>query len=116
MPKSLQNACSRVLVSLAVVVVTGCFPAAGGIPEPVSPSDLVRAQADYPTATDVELAQGRQLFIDRCGSCHNHPELQAYTKAEWAPIMDRMGRKADLSRAETTLALQFIVSRLKPRP
>ena len=115
MPKSLQNPSSRVLTGLAVLAVTGCFPAAGGIPEPVSPTDLARAQTHYPTVTDMELAQGRQLFIDRCGSCHNHPELQSHTKSEWAPIMDRMGRKADLSRAETTLALQFIVSRLQPR-
>lgn len=115
MSKSLQNACFRLLWGVAVMVVTGCFPAAGGIPEPVSPSDLARAQTHYPAVTDADLAQGRQLFIDRCGSCHNHPELQSHTKSEWAPIMDRMGRKADLSRAETTLALQFIVSRLQPK-
>ncbi len=115
MAKSLQNSLSRALIGVTVLAVTGCFPAAGGIPEPVSPSDLTRAQADYPAVTDVELAQGRQLFIDRCGSCHNHSELQAHSKAEWTPIMERMGRKADMSRAETALALQFIVSRLRPR-
>lgn len=65
------------LVSLIVVLITACSPAAP--PEPTV------------TPTPEELP-GKALVASRCGTCHslNNIENASYDKAGWQATVDRM--------------------------
>jgi len=100
---------SVVLASSALV--TGClFPKIGTAPGPLSPVAVQSAQSRWPDASAGSLEKGRQLFLANCNGCHSYPDLSAYSDEKWSPIMSKMGRKAELSAADTDLILKFVLA------
>ncbi len=98
----------RLLIA-ATLILVGCFPPTAAVPAPISESEYEALhRGGAPTLAD--LSAGRGLFSSGCGSCHNHPDVAAHGSAEWARIVERMGRKADLSPAESDLVLAFILA------
>lgn len=96
------------LLPLLALLLAGCFPPTAEVPPPVSAMELERLRpGGVPPLAEV--AQGRELFTQRCGGCHNHPDVTGHQPAEWGRIVERMGRKADLSKAEAASVLSFIV-------
>ena len=68
-----------------------------------------------PTADNVsknanltQLEQGRQLYINKCSSCHMLVEPEKFNKAEWTGWVDRMAPKAKISAEEKALILAYV--------
>jgi hypothetical protein len=80
------------------------------VPGPVSPQLVQQAQTQFPEATEQSLAQGRDLFVERCDRCHKLPDRRAVSEQEWPKILERMAKKAKLDDAQHKLVLQFILS------
>lgn len=52
---------------------------------------------------------GKRLYERRCGECHTVYAPSAYTKAQWAPIVDEMSKLGGLDERDTQLILAHLV-------
>lgn len=51
---------------------------------------------------------GRELYINKCGSCHNLYLPSIYTKEEWQQIMDRMEKPAKINNLQKGLIKKYL--------
>ena len=101
----------RLTVVLFGLMLGGCFfPKAGPPPDPLSELKVTLAKARWPDASAESLERGRQYFLGTCDNCHKYPDLPHYSEEKWPPIMQRMGKKAELTPEETELVLRFILA------
>jgi hypothetical protein len=47
-----------------------------------------------------ELAEGKSLFENSCGRCHQLYNAKDYTAEQWKPIVKRMQKEANLDDAQ----------------
>ena len=61
--------------------------------------------------TEVDkLAQGKTIFDNSCGRCHDLPNPTAFSSVEWVGIMNAMAPKAKLNDAQHQLVYDYVVS------
>ena len=60
------------------------------------------------TMTDM-IAKGESLYKNKCGNCHDLPNVKAYTPENWKPIMLRMQKQAGLSDSERDYVYNYII-------
>lgn len=102
---------NRLLSLLALTAaLTGCGPKSAAPPAELSPERITAAQQRWPDTDAAKLAQGRQLFVDRCGKCHDHPDVQSQSAEKWPEIMKIMGPKAKLEADAADNVLRFVLS------
>ena len=95
----------------------GCYPKAGPPPGALSAGSVTSASTRWPGATATSLAAGRDLFLAKCNSCHDYPDLAAIPDERWPHILDKMARKADLATEQRDAVLHFVLaSRSEPGP
>lgn len=74
-----------------------------------SGSLYVPATADVTTtATLTDLQNGRTLYVNKCGSCHNLYSPDSYSSANWSSILTSMAPKAGLTSTEKSLVLKYV--------
>lgn len=95
----------RLALTLAPLLVVGCFPKSA--PPPSSVSDEVAARS----ASDrSELETGRAVFVAKCGECHAHPDIASVGSEEWPSILDRMSEKSKLSPTDAKALRAFVLA------
>lgn len=55
-----------------------------------------------------ELLQGRKLYVNHCGSCHNLHLPKEYNADQWKKNIDEMQEKAKFSDKEKQLIYQYL--------
>ena len=101
------------VVALGLTSLSGCFlfyPKSGPPPGALSASALESARTRWADSTPESLEQGRQTFLGNCDRCHHYPDLTRYSDEKWPKIVDRMGKKADLSAEETERVVRFVLA------
>jgi hypothetical protein len=63
------------------------------------------------TNRTTKFAEGRNLYVSKCTSCHKAYEPELHTTLEWKTILDEMGRKAKLSTQEKETILRYLSDR-----
>ena len=81
-----------------MLALAACFPKSAPPPKALSPRQLELAKAKGPDITDESLERGRVLFVDKCGACHDHPDLSAVRLSKWPGILKRMLENAELEK------------------
>ncbi|WHF50627.1 cytochrome C [Chryseobacterium gotjawalense] len=56
------------------------------------------------------LAQGKVVFDNSCGKCHDLPNPTAHSAQNWVGIMNSMAPKAKLNDAQHQMVYDYIVS------
>jgi len=88
----------------------GCiFPKAAPIPGPVTAADVDRGRYRWPDVDQRSLVQGRDLFASHCNACHDYPLVTSVPEGDWPSIVEKMARKAKLSREQAQLVLRFVL-------
>ena len=95
---------------LATLSLAACFPKSAVPPGPFSPEQIAVAQQRLPAVTADSLEQGRKLFIDKCGNCHNHPDINAIPVDRWPPILGRMVSRAKMYSSGESMLQEFITA------
>lgn len=65
------------------------------------------------TITAEHLAQGKVVFDNSCGKCHDLPSPTDHNAQDWVGIMNSMAPKAHLTEAQHKMVYDYIVS-VKP--
>ncbi|MFO0677032.1 MAG: hypothetical protein U0169_10875 [Polyangiaceae bacterium] len=95
-------------VTLASLGACG-FPKTVDGPPPVVTAEIAEREAKARPGTSLEsLSAGRDLFAAKCNGCHGYPDLATVSEAKWPEILTRMGKKSDLSEAQTAQVLAFV--------
>ncbi|MFZ4400277.1 MAG: hypothetical protein ACOYO1_09600 [Bacteroidales bacterium] len=59
-------------------------------------------------ATLAELQQGRELYINNCGSCHNLYSPDSYTPTAWKTNIAKMSPKTSMNAAKVSLVTKYV--------
>jgi len=59
-------------------------------------------------ATLTELQDGRTLYINNCGSCHNLYSPDDYSVSGWKSILSNMAPKTRMTTAQVTLVTKYL--------
>ncbi len=66
--------------------------------------------ANTQTATADNLAQGKTIYENSCGKCHDLPEPTKYDAQKWVGIMNWMAPKAKLTEEQHKLVYDYVIS------
>lgn len=75
----------------------------------ISPAMVQRAQAQDPSATEASLTQGKALYEQKCGTCHELYVPSAFSAAKWPGIVEHMGPLAKISKDDERLVLNYVI-------
>lgn len=92
-----------VTLLLLAAVLWGCSPG-------ISPTDTAKVQAAFAKYPD---AEGKTLFLEKCGKCHKYRVPEMRTAEQWPGIIDKMAPKAKLTDAQKTAVLEFVKANAK---
>jgi cytochrome c5 len=73
-------------------------------------ADARWAGTRWPGTTMVDLERGRGVFVSRCQSCHNLPDPQQKTSAEWDGAVAEMADRAHLSSDERSYVARYLAA------
>ena len=68
---------------------------------PVSGTNVITAE---------HLAQGKVVYDNSCGKCHDLPSPTDHSAQDWVGIMNSMAPKAKLNEAQHQMVYDYIVS------
>ncbi|MEQ1860255.1 MAG: hypothetical protein ABMA13_09985 [Chthoniobacteraceae bacterium] len=94
----------RTSAALAAVALGGCV-AIETLAPPVTPAMASRAGSSA-----AELEGGRRLYVGRCASCHAIDPVAKYTAARWQEIVADMADEAELTPAEKSELLAYVLA------
>jgi hypothetical protein len=60
------------------------------------------------TATLEELQQGRTLYINNCGACHNLYSPDDYSVSGWKSVISNMAPKTSMNASQVTLVTKYV--------
>ena len=60
------------------------------------------------TATLKQLQEGRNLFINNCGNCHNIPVPESYSSSDWRLVLQQMVPRTGMSSAQASLVYKYV--------
>jgi hypothetical protein len=59
-------------------------------------------------ATLTELQEGRTLYINNCGSCHNLYSPDDYSVTGWKSVMSSMAPRTRMNASEVSLVTKYV--------
>lgn len=91
---------------LAGAAAATAFALSSCTPKPAAKAGTQMKTAEY-------LGQGKTVFDNSCGKCHDLPAPQDHTPQDWVGIMNAMAPKAKLTQAQHEMVYDYIVSAQK---
>lgn len=64
-----------------------------------------------PMSDGLKIAQGKTIFENSCGRCHDLPEPKEYTDQQWIPIVNAMAPKSKLSKEQGEMVYLYLASK-----
>jgi cytochrome c5 len=99
-------ACSR----KTVATTTTPAPATQAATPPPPPPATTTASTD---ANAVKVAEGKTVYVNRCGRCHALKPVDAYTTAQWDGILKSMIPKAKLDAVQAEQVTLYVMANAK---
>ena len=105
----------RIALFAVAFMEAGCYPKAAPAPGALSANRVTWASTRWPGVTASALSAGRDLFLAKCDGCHAYPDLTAISEERWPGILEKMGKKSELSAEERDAVLHYVLaSRSQP--
>ena len=95
------------LVPLAVAaLVVAC---AGTLPRPTE-NNVEKVATRWPGTTRADLERGRDLYMNRCSSCHALIPPGRYPESKWHDMLGEMAPRAKLGSEDRDVVYRYLVS------
>jgi hypothetical protein len=101
------STCRLRLLAAAVAAALAVACGASAIPQP-SEADARWASTRWPGTTQKELADGRALYVRKCGGCHTLWEPQVVVDRGWPANFLEMARRAKLSAGDRERVRRYL--------
>jgi cytochrome c5 len=100
---SLLVACApKVVVEQEIIQINSDSELSPTDNNPVSP------QENKTIDSDEKIVEGKKLFYDNCGKCHDLYQPSQFSKAQWGKIVPEMAKKAELKAEQGNQILLFV--------
>lgn len=93
-------------ILLATVVVASLSSFTPDLYEPTK-ADAKKAKVSLNT-----LKEGKDLYINKCSTCHGLNSPDKYSRQRWVKIMDKMQKPAKLDSIQRVKIMNYINARL----
>lgn len=98
-----------IAIALFVIVfLVSCTPKTIPVKETSSTISQTSTVATAPSLDKLE--QGKTIYDNSCGTCHDLPNPTDFTSVEWIGIMNSMAPKAKLTDEQHQLVYDYVVS------
>jgi hypothetical protein len=97
---------NKIYTCFALLLLVACAPA---LLRPTV-EDEQRAQVRYSGMTLVRLNQGHQLYIEKCGGCHNLFTPPQFSEEKWKKVLPDMAKRSSMNAAQYELVEQYILT------
>lgn len=87
-------------LSCVVIIITACNKKSVPIITSRETPSPVISTTKSETLVKADLTQGKQIFINRCGKCHDLPLPEQFTEKRWEGILSYMIPRARLNDEE----------------
>lgn len=68
------------------------------------------SKENVPSTANIEtLKKGRQLYVNKCGSCHNLRLPEKFGRESWILSLDKMQPKAKITDEEKNMILYYLL-------
>ena len=88
----------RKLIYIILAIGCGIYSCSPALYKPSSPDATQQKQ----------LVEGRNLYINHCGNCHNLHLPRDYTAATWRKNLDEMQARAKMNNSEKESIYQYL--------
>jgi len=94
-----------------ILVISGLLFGIACAPQLKAPTalDAQRASYRWPHYSIKHLAEGHQLYIIKCSSCHSLYKPTDFTEEKWNKLYPEMSMEARLDSAQHHLILNYLV-------
>ena len=62
----------------------------------------------FTPSTNENLAQGKVLFENNCGKCHDLPSVTSFNDEKWKSVVDWMAPKAKLTAQQADMVYSYV--------
>ncbi|WP_211357521.1 cytochrome c [Sphingobacterium allocomposti] len=98
------------LLSLTVSVLVSCFPKASQVIRSLPVESKEQILSQY---SSEEIAEGKVLYTNHCGTCHDLKEPESRTAEQWNRIVKRMIPRAKLNDRDGQLVRAYVIVNAK---
>lgn len=96
----------------AVLVLASCGSKSSAVSATTTEPVETKSKPAVAVAKDVATDAGKAAYENHCARCHELFKPKEFTKAQWAPILVSMQKKAHLSDAEMAPITAYIYAQL----
>ena len=75
-------------------------------------SKMQSTATNKPTLADT-IAQGRQIYVNNCGSCHNLFQPERFTAEQWVWNVNKMQKRAKVDDVQKEVMLKYLFANSK---
>ena len=104
MTRSVKNYFAFFCVITILLILNGCkqnLNATGTLYVPTSANVTANA-------TLAELQQGRTLYMNNCGSCHQLYMPESYSPVQWKSVLNSMAPRTGMSASQILLVTKYV--------
>jgi cytochrome c5 len=77
-------------------------------PKVLVEQEVAPVKEQVETKPEVNYLEGKTLFDNHCGKCHDLPHPSQYSKAQWAKIVPSMSKEAKLDATQENQILLYV--------
>jgi hypothetical protein len=77
-------------------------------PKVVFEQEITPVKEQTETKPEVKYLEGKTLFQDNCGKCHELFQPSQFSKAQWAKIVPAMAKEAKLNATQENQILLYV--------
>ncbi len=102
----------RVITLIGIITISAC--ASVKFLDPIQ-EDVDRGKSKYADVTLEQLAKGKKLYQEQCGTCHKLEKLNSESEEHWKKIVPGMVKKVNkkygniLSAADEDAILKYVL-------
>lgn len=103
---------TKILTALLVLFITSCTSVKLLNP---SQADLDKVKSKYPSYSLTQLNNGKELYEQKCGTCHGLKNPVSYNEAQWIDIVPNMTKMANkkeekINSNQEDLILKYLIT------
>jgi cytochrome c5 len=88
--------------TILTAIISSCAP------KVVVEQEVTPVKEQTVTKPEVKYLEGKTLFDNNCGKCHDLPHPSQYSKAQWAKIVPPMAKEAKLDATQENQILLYV--------
>jgi len=98
------------IVTAVMLAISACHTSRTMSTPTPGETELATAKTRFPDVSLEQLQQGHTLFYGACTDCHKAKNIKGYNETELSEILDKMAKKAELSKTQHEAVWRYMIT------